>query len=98
MADVIILQSNYFEVPDDEIARQKSLVTMVGGEVVYIAEGVDFGNGAVAKFPNNDTISQTIKKRSVGGIQGSSLSEGGRESMRRLAVRNACDHGTGHKH
>ncbi|KAJ4180530.1 hypothetical protein NW755_011627 [Fusarium falciforme] len=98
VADVIILQSNYFEVPDDEIARQKSLMTMVGGEVVYIAEGVDFGNGAVAKFPNNDTISQTMKKRSLGGIQGSSLSEEGRESMRRLAVRNACDHGTGHRH
>ncbi|RSM09197.1 hypothetical protein CEP52_004266 [Fusarium oligoseptatum] len=98
VADVIILQSNYFEVPDEEIARQKTLMTMVGGEVVYIAEGVDFGNGAVAKFPNNDTISHAMKKRSVGGIQGSALSEEGRESMRRLAVRNACDHGTGHRH
>ncbi|KAI8721505.1 Amidohydro-3 domain-containing protein [Fusarium sp. LHS14.1] len=98
VADVIILQSNYFEVPDDEIARQKTLVTMVGGEVVYIAEDVDFGNDAVAKFPNNDTVSQTMTKRSVGGIQGRSLSEEGREPMRKLAVRNACDHRTGHRH
>ncbi|EEU34645.1 uncharacterized protein NECHADRAFT_77170 [Fusarium vanettenii 77-13-4] len=98
VADVIILQSNYFEVPDEEIARQKTLVTMVGGEVVYIAEGVDFGNGAVAKFPNNDTVSQTMTRRSVGGIQGRSLSEEGRESMRRLAVHNACDHGADHRH
>ncbi|KAM5350825.1 hypothetical protein ACJ41O_007330 [Fusarium nematophilum] len=98
IADVIILKANYFEVPDDEIARQKSLMTMVGGEVVYIAEGVDFGNGAVAKFLNNGTMDLAIEKRSVGGIQGRSLSEEGREAMQRLATRNACDHGIGHRH
>ncbi|KAM0415758.1 hypothetical protein ACHAPT_013263 [Fusarium lateritium] len=34
LADVIILKANYFEVPEDELARQKTLMTMVGGEVI----------------------------------------------------------------
>ncbi|KAI9151397.1 amidohydrolase [Paramyrothecium foliicola] len=98
LADIIVLQANYFEVPDDELARQKSLLTMVGGEVVYIADGVDFGNGVVPKFPNNGTLDQKLEKKNIGGIQGRSLSQEGREAVQRLSVRNVCDHGIAHTH
>lgn len=99
LADVIILKANYFEVPDEELARQKALLTMVGGEVMYIADGVDFGNGVTAKFPNNDTTDQLMEKRTVGGAQGRSLSAEGKESVRKLLKRNVCDHGiNSHKH
>jgi urease alpha subunit len=93
LADVVVLQSNYFEVPEAEIARQKTLLTMVGGEVMFIADGVDFGNGVVAKFPNNGTLDRRMEKKSVGGIQGRSLSREGVEAVQRLSVRNACVHG-----
>ncbi|KAF4451231.1 putative amidohydrolase ytcJ [Fusarium austroafricanum] len=95
LADAIILKANYFEVPESQIARQKTLLTMVGGEIVYIADKVDFGNGVKAKFPNNDTISKTITRRSIGGIQGRDLSEEGKRAVRRLQTRGACVH---HKH
>ncbi|KAM0281599.1 hypothetical protein ACHAQH_003468 [Verticillium albo-atrum] len=99
LADVIILQANYFEVPDDELARQKTLLTMRGGEVVYIADGVDFGNGVVPKFPNNGTLDRRMETKTVGGVQGRSpLSQAGREAVQRLSVRNVCDHGVAHSH
>ena len=74
LADAIVLKANYFEVPEDEIARQKVLLTMVGGEVVYIADEIDFRNGVEATFPNNDTVSKTLNRRSIGGLQGRDLS------------------------
>ncbi|KAH6685429.1 amidohydrolase family-domain-containing protein [Plectosphaerella plurivora] len=100
LADVVVLERNYFEVPEEEIARQKTLLTMVGGDLVFMADGVDFGNGAVAKFPNNGTLDRRMETKSVGGIQGRSLSQEGVEAVRRLSVRNACVHGPldVHKH
>ncbi|RNJ55475.1 hypothetical protein D7B24_008523 [Verticillium nonalfalfae] len=100
LADVIVLQANYFEVPDEEIARQKTLLTMLGGEVVYIAEGVNFANGVVPKFPNNGTLDRRMEERTVGGLQGRLLSQAGREAVQRLSVRKECDHGAAqlHKH
>lgn len=95
---MIILKANYFEVPDEELARQKTLLTMVGGEVVYIADGVDFGNGVLPKFPNNGTMDVALEKKCVGGIQGRSLSAKGWEAVQRLATPNACSHGKAHKH
>ena len=41
---------------------------MVGGEVVYIADEIDFGNVVEAKFPNNDTVSKTLNRRSVSSL------------------------------
>ncbi|KAF4475802.1 amidohydrolase, partial [Fusarium agapanthi] len=70
LADAIVLKANYSEVPEEHIARQKTLLTMVGGEVVYIADEVDFKNGVKAKFANDDDVERMIKRRSVGGIQG----------------------------
>jgi hypothetical protein len=99
LADVIVLKANYFEVPDEELARQKTLLTMVGGEVMYIADGVDFGDNVTAKFPNNDAIDALMEKRTVGGAQGRSLSVEGQRAVRKHRKRNVCDHGINfHKH
>ncbi|KAF5976590.1 putative amidohydrolase ytcJ [Fusarium bulbicola] len=91
LADAIVLKANYFEVPEEHIARQKTLLTMVGGEVVYIADGVDFKNGVKARFSNDDD-GRMIKRRSVGGIQGRDLSEEGKRPVQRLQTRGACVH------
>ncbi|RFN50423.1 putative amidohydrolase ytcj [Fusarium flagelliforme] len=96
LADAIVLKANYFEVPEDEIARQKALLTMVGGEVVYIADEIDFGNGVEAKFPNNDTVSKTLDRRSVGGLQGRDLTQEGKRAVQVLQPRGVCGHS--HKH
>lgn len=96
LADAIVLKANYFEVPEDEIARQKALLTMVGGEVVYIADEIDFGNGVEAKFSNNDTVSKTLNRRSVGGLQGRDLSQEGKRAVQVLQPRGVCGHS--HKH
>ncbi|KNA98068.1 hypothetical protein FOXG_02511 [Fusarium oxysporum f. sp. lycopersici 4287] len=96
LADAIILKANYFEVPEQHIARQKTLLTMVGGEVVYIADEVDFKNGVKPKFKNDDDVGRMIKRRSVGGIQGRNLSEKGKRSVQRLQTRGACVHSNHH--
>ena len=69
---------------------------MVGGEVVYIADEIDFGNGAEAKFPNNGTVSKTLNRRSVGGLQGRDLSQEGKRAAQVLQPRGVCRHS--HKH
>ncbi|KAF5543302.1 amidohydrolase [Fusarium mexicanum] len=92
LADAIVLKANYFEVPEEHIARQKTLLTMVGGEVVYIADEVDFKNRVKAKFENDDDVGRMIKRRSVGGIQGRDLSEEGKRSVQWLQTRGACVH------
>ncbi|KAH7208684.1 amidohydrolase family-domain-containing protein [Fusarium oxysporum] len=96
LADAIILKANYFEVPEQHIARQKTLLTMVGGEVVYIADEVDFKNGVNPKFENDDDVGRMIKRRSVGGIQGRDLSDEGKRSVQRLQTRGACVHSHHH--
>lgn len=96
LADAIVLKANYFEVPAEHIARQKTLLTMVGGEVVYIADEVDFKNGVKAKFANDDDVGKMIERRSVGGIQGRDLSEEGKRSVQRLQTRGACVHSHHH--
>jgi len=51
LADIIVLNRSLSTTPEDELARTKVLLTMLGGEVQYIAEGASFGN-LTAKFPN----------------------------------------------
>jgi predicted amidohydrolase YtcJ len=38
LADLAVLSSDYFSVPDEEIKHLESVLTVVGGEVVYAAE------------------------------------------------------------
>src|SRR2546426_10540435 len=37
-ADLAVLSADYFSIPDEEIKRLESVLTMVGGRVVYGAE------------------------------------------------------------
>lgn len=39
LADLAVLSADYFAIPDDEIKRLESVLTMVGGKVVYGAGG-----------------------------------------------------------
>jgi predicted amidohydrolase YtcJ len=34
-ADLVVLDRDYFTVPDDDIAKVRGVFTMVGGKVVY---------------------------------------------------------------
>jgi len=38
LADLVVLSDNYFAVPDEQIKRIESILTMVGGKVVYAAD------------------------------------------------------------
>ncbi|KAJ0122039.1 amidohydrolase 3 [Diaporthe amygdali] len=88
VADVIILDRNYFEVPEEEIARQKVLLTMLGGEVVYVADGADFSEVVTPKFPNINTTSADVKN--VGGFAGRRMSEEAKALRAQVGRRHAC--------
>ncbi|KAM7205414.1 Amidohydrolase family domain containing protein [Naviculisporaceae sp. PSN 640] len=98
IADMIILEKNFFEVPDEELGRNRVLVTVVGGEVVYVAD--DAANflgfpesGLPAKFPNH---SGAAAKRTIGGFAGKGLGMEEKMQVKKLRHRGACAHG--HKH
>lgn len=88
VADIIILDRNYFEVPEEEIARQKVLLTMLGGEVHYVDDGASFGEGVTPKFPNTNTSSADVKN--VGGFSGRSMSEQAKALRAQVGRRHAC--------
>jgi hypothetical protein len=90
LADIIVLENDYFTVPEEALGRQKVLLTMVGGEVVYIAENAGAGFEQVsAKFPNSNS---TLSKRAIGGLDRSQLSQGGKKAVAKLRKRQVCVH------
>lgn len=90
LADIIVLENNFFKVPEEELGRQKVLLTMVGGEVVYVAKGHDFG--VKAKFPNDDKASAKLARRTIGGFNAQELSEEAKAEAAKLRKRGACVH------
>jgi hypothetical protein len=93
LADIIVLENNYFEVPEAALGRQRVLLTMVGGEVVYLAEGAGEGFEAVtAKFPNNNGTSAQLARRAIGGFDRKQLSKKGKAAVSRLRKREKCTH------
>ena len=93
MADMIILEHDFFEVANEELGRNRVLATIVGGEVVYAAEdAADYGFDLEAKFPNDDVASQKLARRSVGGFAGKGLSSTGRAAAAKLRKRGECPH------
>lgn len=90
LADIIVLEKNFFKVPDEELGRQRVLLTMVGGEVLYVAEGQDFG--VKAKFPNDDKTSTKLARRTIGGFAAKSLSDEGKANAAKLRKRGTCVH------
>jgi predicted amidohydrolase YtcJ len=49
LADLVVLSADYFVIPDEEIKRIESVLTIVGGKVVYAAE--EFGSLAPSGLP-----------------------------------------------
>jgi predicted amidohydrolase YtcJ len=49
LADLSVLSADYFAIPDEEIKRIESVLTIVGGKVVYAAE--EFGSLAPSGLP-----------------------------------------------
>ncbi|KAF4946106.1 hypothetical protein FSARC_14276 [Fusarium sarcochroum] len=90
LADIIILENNFFKVPEEKLGRQKVLLTMVGGEVLYVADGHDFG--VKAKFPNDDKASARLARRTIGGFAAKDLSEEGKADAAKLRKRGTCVH------
>ncbi|KAJ4013962.1 hypothetical protein NW752_005674 [Fusarium irregulare] len=90
LADIIVLENNFFKVPEEELGRQKVLLTMLGGEVVYVAKGHDFG--VKAKFPNDDKASAKLARRTIGGFNAQELSEEAKTEAAKLRKRGACVH------
>lgn len=88
-----MLEHNYFEVPEAELGRQRVLLTMVGGDVLYIAENAGEGFGGVtAKFPNNATSSVQLGRKAIGGLDRKQISHKGRSSPTKLRQRHGCVH------
>lgn len=85
-----MLENDYFTVPEEALGRQKILLTVVGGEVVYVAEGAGAGFEQVtAKFPNSNS---TLSKRAIGGFDRMQLSRKGKKAVAKLRKRQSCVH------
>ncbi|KAF6802049.1 amidohydrolase 3 [Colletotrichum sojae] len=97
LADVIIVENNFFEVPDETLGRNRVLLTMVGGEVVYVEDGAQrgFAAGVTSKFANNDTVALKMARRTLGGDL-KHLDAEGRADVAKLRRRGDC--GFGHAH
>ncbi|KAK4214618.1 amidohydrolase ytcj-like protein [Rhypophila decipiens] len=94
IADMIILERNFFEVPDEELGRNRVLVTVVGGEVVYVADDAgDFlrlpDGGLQAKFPNHAGVAA---RSTIGGFAGKGLDLEEKMKVKKLRHRGACAH------
>ncbi|KAK8074366.1 hypothetical protein PG994_005265 [Apiospora phragmitis] len=92
LADLIALEKNYFEVPEEEIERQRVLVTMVGGEVVFATDDAQSEFGVTPRFPNFGQIGSQLDNRAIGGFDRRSLSKRGVASVARLRRRGQCTH------
>ena len=57
LADLAVLSADYFKVPDDEIKRLESVLTVVGGKVVYATK--EFARLSPPPLPINPSWSPT---------------------------------------
>jgi hypothetical protein len=65
-------------------------MTVLGGEVVYVAEGAGAGfENVTAKFPNGNS---TLARRAIGGFDRTQLSRSGKKAAAKLRKRQACLH------
>ncbi|KAK8098688.1 uncharacterized protein PG998_011929 [Apiospora kogelbergensis] len=92
MADLIVLERNYFEVPEEEIGRQRVLLTMVGGEVVFATDNAQSEFGVTPKFPNLNQTDGQLNRRAMGGFDRRDLSKEGVAAVSRLRRRGQCPH------
>jgi hypothetical protein len=97
LADVIVLDKNFMTVPDEALGRNKVLLTMLGGKVLYVADNAGLGS-VKAAFANDNALSKRLEARHLGGLNGRSLTEEQKGHVRRLRQRGVCDHGHSHHH
>ena len=92
-ADIVVLGNDYFNVPEEMLGRQQVQITMVGGEIVYVAETATqiFGN-VTAKFPNNDKRSVVLERKAIGGLERKQLSCAGAARVAKLKKKRDCVH------
>jgi predicted amidohydrolase YtcJ len=84
LADLAVLSGDYFSIPEEEIKRLESVLSIVGGKVVYASE--EFSNLAPPALPVSPDWSPV---KSYGGYaKGSKRSIGAPHSA-------ACSHATG---
>ena len=84
LADLTVLSGDYFSIPEDEIKHLESVLTMVGGKIVYASE--EFSKLAPPPLPVSPDWSPV---KSYGGYaKGSKRSIGASHSA-------ACSHATG---
>jgi hypothetical protein len=97
LADIVVLERNYFEVPEAELGRQRVLLTMLGGEVLYVADNAGDGlRNVTAKFPNNNEKNAKLERRAIGGFTRADLSRRGKQAVAKLRRRGTCTHGHSH--
>ncbi|KAK8023508.1 hypothetical protein PG993_011574 [Apiospora rasikravindrae] len=94
LADLVVLEKNYFQVPEEEIGRQRVLLTMVGGEVVFATDDAQSEFGVMPTFPNlsQQADSHQLNRRAIGGFDRRDLSKEGVAAVSRLRRRGQCLH------
>ena len=75
---MVVLEREYFNVPEEMLARQQVQITTASGEIAYIAENATqmFSN-TTAKFPNYDQCSVVLERNAIGGLDRKQLSRAG---------------------
>jgi predicted amidohydrolase YtcJ len=85
LADLAVLSADYFSIPEEEIRRLESVLTIVGGKIVYSA--AEFSKLAPPALPVSTTWSPV--KEYGGYAKASNQSLGASHSA-------SCSHATGH--
>jgi len=94
LADLAVLSADYFSIPDEEIKGLESVLTMVGGKVVY-ASG-EFSKLAPPPVPVSLDWSPIKHYGGYQQPQESTVGIGGRAA--RSAIESAIESGAHHKH
>jgi predicted amidohydrolase YtcJ len=81
LADLAVLSADYFSIPEDEIKRLESVLTIVGGKPVYAS--AEFGDLSPPALP---VVPEWSPVAHYGGYQPSSA------AVARIATRPACHH------
>src|SRR6266498_2743403 len=94
LADVAVLSADYFSIPDEQIKKLESVLTMVGGKVVY-ASG-EFSKLAPPPVPVS--LDWSPIKHYGGYQQPQDSTVGTADRAARSAIESAIDSGAHHKH
>jgi predicted amidohydrolase YtcJ len=93
MADLAVLSDDYFSVPEDEIKRIESVLTVVGGKVVYATkEFAKLSPPDLPASPDWSPVKIQASKRSHGPLPASSYPRGlGHDTAGRMLAELRCE-------